>query len=82
MSVEVPNYGGLASPVGLQFVEWAAVAVEQLSSYGLPSASSDLEWQAWATNFSNGTLPGSQVPDPYGFSTWQDWAHALIGTLA
>jgi len=79
----VPNYGFLPQPDQLQFTQWASVAVEQLSDYGLPQPpNDDAMWQTWATNFCNGSMPGTQAPDPQGFSSWADWAHALIGTLA
>ena len=78
-----PNYGFLPAPDQLQFTEWASIAAEQLAAYGVPTPSSDeATWQIWAANFVNVTLPGTQVADPYGFSTWQDWAHAVVGTLA
>lgn len=78
-----PNYAFLPAPDQLQFTVWASIAAEQLAAYGVPAPPLDESmWQLWAANFVNGTVPGTQVADPYGFSTWQAWGQALVGTLS
>ena len=77
-----PNFAGLPTPHGLKFNEWSQIAVEQFTKNGLPQSPDESNWQAWASNFSDGTMPGYLAPSPLGFETWQDWASALIGTIA
>jgi hypothetical protein len=39
-------------------------------------------WQEWGTGLSGiGYFTKSSVPDPRGFSKWQDWAFALTGAM-
>jgi len=77
-----PNFGGLPSPHGLKFNEWAQIAVEQFIQYGIPQAPEESAWREWSISFSDGTMPGYAAPNPWGFGSWQDWACALIGTTA
>lgn len=77
-----PNFVSLPTPDGLKFTEWAQIAVEQLASYGLPAVADESLWQQWATSFTDGTMPGYPAPNPLGFSCWQDWAYALLGTIS
>jgi len=77
-----PNFAGLPTPHGLKFSEWAQIAVEQFAQYGLHNAPEESAWQQWAASFVDGTMPGYPAPSPVGFSSWQDWASALIGTIA
>jgi hypothetical protein len=77
-----PNFVSLPTPDGLKFTEWAQIAVEQLASYGLQNAPEEVAWQTWAASFIDGTMPGSPAPSPSGFSSWQEWAYALIGTIS
>lgn len=78
-----PNLAGLPGPDTLQFQQWALIAVEQLAEFGIPHPPADESaWSIWASNFSNGVIPGCAAPDPYGFNRWQDWAHALVGTIS
>jgi hypothetical protein len=81
--MSTPNYAFLPSPSGLQFSQWAAVAAEQLASYGVPAPPTDDSlWKEWASFFVDGSIPGTAVPSPHGFNDWQTWASILIGTLA
>lgn len=78
-----PNLAGLPGPDTLKFHEWAYIAVEQLADFGLPSPPvAEADWAHWASSFNNGGMPGTPVPDPYGFATWQDWAYAVVGTIS
>ena len=77
-----PNFAGLPTPHGLKFTEWAQIAVEQLAQFGLQVAPEEDDWQTWAANFTNGTMPGYPAPSPLGFNSWQDWAFALLGTIS
>ena len=77
-----PNFVSLPTPDGLKFTEWAQIAVEQFSQYGLHVAPDEATWQTWAASFTDGTMPGCPAPSPVGFNDWQSWASALIGTIA
>lgn len=77
------NFAGLPDPYGLKFHSWASIAVEHLAEYGVGTPPEDENlWSIWAADLINGTIPGSPPPSPYGFSSWQEWASALIGTLS
>jgi hypothetical protein len=78
--MSVVNYAFLPTPNTVKFMEWATLATEQFAAYGIPVPLSEAAWQSWAENFSNGSVPGTPGPDPYGFPDWQSWANALIGT--
>ncbi len=39
------------------------------------------EWQDWAMGVFGGADPlGQDVPDPYSFDNWKDWAERLFST--
>jgi hypothetical protein len=40
------------------------------------------KWREWASSFvGHSTLANSGIPDPRGFSSWDEWAKRLTGIM-
>ncbi len=71
--------GLLPDPNTTDFMRWAAVVTELGSQYNLSEPESEEFWQNWAVQFSGLTdTAADEVPDPYGFSDWRDWASRWV----
>lgn len=69
-------------PYGLEFVEWAIYATEQLAEYGIAPPTSEDEWATWANAlFSVPDLVAQGIPQPIGFANWREWAERFVGTV-
>jgi len=65
----------IPNPIGLDFIRWASVVTEELSSYNVSIPASEDTWLSWALQvFNINDLVEQGVPDPYGFSEWRAWA--------
>ena len=40
------------------------------------------QWQPWAMQFLNNTTLGRNLPNPYNFADWRDWADRFAQALA
>lgn len=75
--------GLLPDPQTTPYVRWASLVVELLSEYNLSDPIAEDGWQSWAVQLlglSDDTA-SDEVPDPYGFSNWRDWAARWIQIL-
>lgn len=76
MSVRItlPTYMGLR--------DWADQISLDLDSYGA-FGRLDIEsnWQAWAMQFINNMTLKSNLPNPYQFDNWHDWAERFCQTV-
>jgi len=43
---------------------------------------SESEWQDWGMQLLNNTTLGRNLPNPYNFTEWKEWAERLYGVLA
>ena len=70
-------------PTHMSLFDWANQVALDLDSYGaLGRLDNEAEWQAWAMQFLNNTTLGRNLPDPYGFADWRDWAERFVQTLS
>lgn len=65
-------------PRGMEFIDWANAVSEQTAKYGVSAPSSG--WDDWACALIN-SLPIGQLPQPSGFSKWDDWAEQFYGCV-
>ena len=73
----------ITRPTGMQLEDWAAQVVVDLDPYGAFGRLSDTAaWQDWAVQFLNNSTIGRNLPNPYQFADWRDWAERLCGSLA
>ena len=71
-------------------IEWADQMAGQLGFFTDPNAGADEQferlddperWQAWACGVYGGVdALGQDVPDPYAYDDWREWADRLFAT--
>jgi hypothetical protein len=61
-------------PTTLTLNDWADQIVLDLDSLGVFGKLVDLEWQNWAAQFLNNQSLPSNLPNPYSFDDWKEWA--------
>lgn len=70
-------------PSGMQLLDWADQVVLDLDNFGaFGRLSSETDWQNWAVQFLNNTTLGRNLPNPYQFSDWREWAERFVQMLA
>lgn len=73
----------IVRPVGIGLLDWADQVVLDLSAYGVSGKLEDPElWRDWAVQFLNNTKLGRNLPNPYHFEDWREWAERLTGALS
>lgn len=70
----------ITRPTGLTLNDWADAIVLDLDRYGAFGRLSDEDWQGWGVQFLNNSLIGKNLPNPYGFLDWREWAERLCST--
>ncbi len=69
-------------PTGLQLQDWADQVCLDLDAFGPLGRLQDVNnWQGWAAQFLNINTLGQNLPNPYAFKDWQDWAQRFCGLL-
>lgn len=70
-------------PIGMELLDWASQIVLDLDPYGSFGRLQDPDrWQDWGMQFLNNTTIGRNLPIPYGFTDWREWAERLVGALS
>ena len=70
-------------PTGMSLRDWADQLALDLDPYGVVSRLDDeAAWQDWGVQFCNNTTLGRNLPNPYNFNDWKEWAERLSGVLA
>lgn len=70
-------------PTGMSLRDWADQIALDLDPYGALSRLQDENhWQDWGVQFLNNTTLGRNLPNPYNFNDWKEWAERLSGALA
>jgi len=69
-------------PTGLTLQDWADQVSLDLDRYGAMSKIAGDEWQNWGVQLLNNSSLGHNIPNPYQFDNWSDWAERLCGVLA
>lgn len=74
--------GTIYDPRNMDFMRWASLLTEELSTYNVPSPVDEESWASWAVSlFNSPNLVSLGLPDPRGFANWQDWAEITTQTL-
>jgi hypothetical protein len=69
-------------PTGLQLKDWSDQIILDLDAEGSFAKLADEDWQVWGVQFlANQNLGGYNLPNPYFFRTWDDWATRFCGVL-
>lgn len=70
-------------PTNMELSDWASQIILDLDPYGAFGRLQDPErWQDWAVQFLNNMTIGRNLPNPYGFTDWREWAERFVQTLA
>jgi hypothetical protein len=70
-------------PTYMSLLDWAAQINLDLDSYGAFGRLDNPEkWQDWGMQFINNTTLGRNLPNPYYFNDWKEWAERLVGALS
>ena len=72
----------IARPTGMALQDWASQVALDLDAYGAISKLMDDDWQNWGVQLLNNATLGHNIPNPYQFDTWTEWAERLCGVLA
>jgi len=67
----------LTQPTGMGLMDWA----DQVSlELGAPRLQNELDWQNWGADIAL-TVPNIDVPSPYQFDNWINWAERFCQTV-
>lgn len=73
----------ITRPQMLELRDWADCVCQDLDKFGLFGKLQDeARWQDWALQFFNNTTLGRNLPDPYGFTDWREWAERFAQGLS
>jgi len=73
----------ITRPTYMNLRDWADQIALDLNPYGVVGRLDDeSNWQNWAVQFLNNTTLGRNLPLPYDFDDWRDWAELLARSLA
>jgi len=62
-------------PTGMKLGDWADQVALDLDPYGAFGRLQDeSQWQDWGMQFVNNATLKENIPIPYSFNDWQDWA--------
>lgn len=70
-------------PTNMNLMDWSSQVILDLDSYGVFGRLQDPDrWQDWGVQFLNNTTIGRNLPNPYGFNDWKEWAERLVEALS
>lgn len=70
-------------PVHIQLRDWAMLICSDLDEFGpFGPLTDDARWQEWAMQFFGNAALGRNLPDPYWFTDWREWAERFAQGLA
>lgn len=73
----------ITMPTNMELLDWAAQINLDLDSFGAFGRLDNPDrWQDWGMQFLNNTTIGRNLPIPYGFTDWKEWAERLVGALS
>lgn len=72
----------ITRPVGMRLLDWADQVCLDLDFSG-PVGKLDFEenWQNWGAQFFNNASLGRNIPNPYEFTDWKNWAERFCQSL-
>lgn len=69
-------------PVNMTLQDWADQIVLDLDSFGaFGRLLDDSGWQAWGMQFVNNAGLKENIPIPYSFQDWKEWAERFCQSL-
>jgi hypothetical protein len=72
----------ITMPTNMELTDWASQVVLDLDAFGAFGRLDNPElWQDWGMQFLNNTTIGRNLPIPYQFTNWKEWAERLVGAL-
>lgn len=72
----------ITTPTGLKLSDWAAQVCLDLDSAGrVGSLKDETMWQDWGAQLLNINTLEPNLPSPYGFTDWREWAERLCAIL-
>lgn len=71
----------ITRPSGMMMRDWADQIVLDLDSYGSFGKLNDENWQDWGVQFLNNSTLGKNLPNPYAYENWAEWAERLCQIL-
>lgn len=72
----------ITRPVGMKLTDWADQVCLDLDFIGsIGKLMSEDDWKNWAVQFLNNLALGKNIPSPYEFKNWEDWADRFCQTL-
>jgi len=73
----------ITQPAIMSLRDWADCIVLDLSNYGaLSRLDNEDKWQEWALQFCViSGLSQKNVPTPFAFSDWREWAQRFVGVV-
>ena len=71
----------ITQPAIMGLRDWADQVVMDLSTYGVLSRLDDeTKWQEWGQQFCViSGLSQKNVPDPFAYTDWREWAQLFVG---
>lgn len=70
-------------PAGMELMDWSSQVIIDLDAFGSFGRLQDPDqWQDWGMQFLNNTTIAGNLPNPYGFNNWKEWAERLVGALS
>lgn len=69
-------------PTGMKLGDWADQVALDLDPYGaFGRLQNESQWQDWGMQFVNNASLKENIPIPYSFNDWQDWAERFCQTV-
>lgn len=72
----------IVRPVNITLRDWADSVSLDLGVYGIVGKIDEDDWQAWGVQFTNNVGIGKNMPNPYQFEDWRDWAERMCEVFA
>ncbi len=70
-------------PTNMALSDWADQIVLDLDPYGAFGRLDNVDmWQDWGVQFLNNTTIGKNIPRPYDFEDWREWAERFCQCLS
>lgn len=67
----------ITRPTGMELQDWADQVALDLDVFGPVSRISGDDWQNWGVQFLNFSTIGRNLPNPYNFTDWREWAERM-----
>lgn len=76
------NNAPVFDPRYMEFTEWASLMCELYAGQQLEIPNERTDWKSWAIGLKGIDLfNNEQIPDPYTYDEWHNWAEALVLTM-